>query len=525
MVAPNGNRVKDGRSRLSRRARAAVALGGLVGALAGACAPDAAAGRSSSRSSAIIGGTADTTHDAVMALLQRQTPTTVYGCSGTTIAQAGTSAFLLTAAHCVVLHDAMDEIIQPLALASPSVMTVVPGPDWQTNHALGHEYMVAAIAIAPGYDGTSESPNDMAIVRYVTGMPSLPVISVLEAADDALVAGATLTLVGYGVTVVGTQNSVRQTVDRPIDSLTAQHLFYLQNDIKGQCSGDSGGPALTRVGGVERVAGVISFDVELPNMGVTCTLEGASVRVSSLASFIHSIIGAGGSPDAGASPDAGLPTDAARVPDAGSGNDAGSPSDAQKAPSCGKLTDPRPACAACIASRCCMEAAICGADPLCLGCGANPLSTCQLYPPSAILTSCLATCPGNPCTVPLDGGGSARDAAITDARPTDTAGRGDAADMMDAGAVGRDAVADGARPPGDAAGPDAPPSPEARERTDASPGPDARADADAASLATGSGCSCAVGGPSESIWGALLSLLALRRGRRRRQLVVRRGPS
>jgi trypsin len=187
-----------------------------VGALAGACAPDAPAGRSSSRSSAIIGGTADTTHDAVMALLQRQTATTAYGCSGTTIAQTGTSAFLLTAAHCVVLHDAMDQIIQPLTLASPSVMTVVPGPDWQTSNTQGHVYTVAAIAIAPGYDGATDSPNDIAIVRYVSGMPSLPTIPILEPADDALSAGSTLTLVGYGVTVVGTQNSVRQTVDRPI---------------------------------------------------------------------------------------------------------------------------------------------------------------------------------------------------------------------------------------------------------------------------------------------------------------------
>src|SRR5438132_6252319 len=100
--------MEGGRSRLPGRARLAVALSGLVGALAGgACAPDAAAGRSSSQSSAIVGGNADIAHDAVMALLQRQTPTTAYECSGTTIAQAGTSAFLLTAAHCVVLHDAM----------------------------------------------------------------------------------------------------------------------------------------------------------------------------------------------------------------------------------------------------------------------------------------------------------------------------------------------------------------------------------------------------------------------------------
>ena len=95
--------------------------------------------------------------------------------------------------------------------------------------------------------------------------------------------------------------------------------------------------------------------------------------------------------------------------------------------------------------------------------------------------------------------------------------------MMDADAGGRD----GARPPGDAAGPDSSPSPDTRERTD-SPGadarlPDARADGNVGTLAEASGCSCAVGGPSESIWGGLLCLLALRRARHR--LVVRRAPS
>ena len=94
-------------------------------------------------------------------------------------------------------------------------------------------------------------------------------------------------------------NSTRQTLDRPIDSLDAQHILYLQNDMKGGCSGDSGGPALTRVGGAERVAGVFSYTVDLPSINLFCSLQSASVRVSSLASFIHSIAGGGSPPDAG----------------------------------------------------------------------------------------------------------------------------------------------------------------------------------------------------------------------------------
>jgi MYXO-CTERM domain-containing protein len=282
----------------------------------GACGRGIEGDRSAGRSGPIIGGTADTTHDAVLALIQFETPTRGFACTGTTIAQSGTSAFLLTAAHCVLQHDAMDQVIQPMTIASPSMLTVVQGPDWQASLALGHNFSVAAVSVAAGYDGATESPNDVAVVRFVTSTPSLPVIPILEAADDTLAVGSTLTLVGYGETTVGDPtNSTRQTLDRPIDNLDAQHIFYLQNDMKGGCSGDSGGPALTRVGGAERVAGVFSYTVDLPSINLFCSLQSASVRVSSLASFIHSIAGGGSPPDAGR-PDAGLFPDGSQTPDA-----------------------------------------------------------------------------------------------------------------------------------------------------------------------------------------------------------------
>ena len=158
--------------------------------------------------------------------------------------------------------------------------------------------------------------------------------------------------------------------------------------------------------------------------------------------------------------------DAAR-PDTGGAAD-GQPDATTPAP-CGKLTDSRPDCAACIASRCCAEAAVCSADPLCLACGANPLPSCAPYPPSATLTACLARCPGNPCGVPLDAGTGQTDAGGVDGRDTggstsdsgglpdsgsdatstDRAGGGDASDAAsppDAGTTGDAAAANDARP-------------------------------------------------------------------------------
>ena len=503
ILVGDGDRVANGDRGpgLSTDARLALRLLSLVVWVAGAaCAPGVADGGPRSRAGAIIGGTADTTHESVLALVQYVTPTTGYACSGTSISQNGTSVFLLTAAHCVVQHDATFQIVQPMTIASPTVLTVVPGPDWQTSLAQGRKFSVAAVAMAPGYDGATDSPNDLAVVRFVTSTPSMPVIPILEPADDALAIGSTLTLVGYGVTTVGTQNSTRQTIDRPVDSLNAQHLYYLQNDMKGQCSGDSGGPALARVGGTERVAGVISYGVDIPSINLVCSLQAASVRVSSLASFIHSIVGSGTPPDAGTA------ADAARPPDAGSGTEAGSSSDGSSAdvspppPTCGKVTDSRPACAACIASRCCTEAAVCGADPLCLGCGANPLPSCQAYPPSAILTACLATCSGNPCGVtPLDAGGSPSDAGSTDGRVTDAVGP-DAAKAADAGGGGDaapppDSATDGARPASDGPNPESPPALDAGgANRDAAPGSDANTNEPPAGT---SGCSCAVGERSD----------------------------
>ena len=493
-----------------------VALGAVVG---GSCAPrvpdDEAA---PARTRAIIGGTSDVMHTAIMALLHWKTPTTPYACSGTVIAKTATTATLLTAEHCVARLDDAGNIAQPVAFDPPSMFNVLPDSDWLSGYYAGHALTVSDIVPAGGYDGRVDSDYDVALVRFQIAGPAFDVIPILEPADDKLAAGSTVTLVGYGQTQVdggGGGNTERRTVDVAISSLTVTHLSYDQTNGKGTCHGDSGGPALFQTPSGVRVAGIAEYG------DVACAVLGASVRVSTAAPWIHKILDA--------TPDAGTPSmDASPSQDATTPVDKPpAPPDAPLSPSCGKVSDPRAACAVCIGSRCCFEARLCASDPLCLGCGASPLESCYLYPPSAAFAACLATCPGNPCGIlsHADAGGPVNDAsaeagAASDAREADDAQRDAAAvDASRDSAMTDTSSPEAALPPrADAAEVSASTPPQAP--ADAAPEAaqtDARGDArgDGAALATHPGCGCDTGGapstPGEIVASLILALVFVRR--------------
>jgi hypothetical protein len=80
----------------------------------------------------IYGGTLDTTHDAVVALV-RFGRSSIGSCSGTTIAKQGASGILLTAAHCVLEIDANEQVVVPIKVVSPASLIVLPGADYQTG--------------------------------------------------------------------------------------------------------------------------------------------------------------------------------------------------------------------------------------------------------------------------------------------------------------------------------------------------------------------------------------------------------
>jgi MYXO-CTERM domain-containing protein len=255
----------------------------LLGLSAAACGQLPAQG--TTQQDPIFGGTPDTTHDAVMALIDQVSSTNESACSGTVIALAGASGIFLTAGHCVVANDGMGHVTMPIKVASPQNVFIVPGPDWVTSVQTGLFYGVGQIVVHPQYDGSVDSPFDVALVRFLGALPTTPVIPALGPTEDKLTVGSTVTVIGFGKTETNAMNSQRREVDRTIQSITANEFLYDQMDMKGACQGDSGGPAIVNTPNGLRVAGVTSFG------DPDCTKVGASVRVSPVVtSFVQNFI-------------------------------------------------------------------------------------------------------------------------------------------------------------------------------------------------------------------------------------------
>ncbi len=408
-----------------------------------------------SRQDLIYGGTADTTHDAVRALI-RFGNTSLGACSGTTIARQAGSGILLTAAHCVLAIDANDQVVLPIQVVSPSSLYVLPGTDWQKSFQDGTAYFVAEITVHPLYDGRTENPYDLALVRYLGATDATPVIPVLPAADDQLAIGSPFTLVGYGKTETNGNNSQRRKVDKVVGNINARQILYDQNDGKGTCQGDSGGPALVQTPGGERVAGVTSYG------NVDCSGSSVSVRVSSSAAFVQGVLNAVPTVLScevcrGAAVGPGDPCAAAWAPCTTVGSAcnrflacatpcqdsacydacvAKNPTGAKLnddlttcecttacskecshdtscgRPSCGGLTVPGALCTSCIQQSCCQQADLCGNDATCAACFGLAGTQCASNALYNGLLGCLAQCDGNPCKVAAPKTGTPADAGV-----------------------------------------------------------------------------------------------------------------
>src|SRR5216684_5564696 len=209
------------RSRLVHALCALVLCAGSLGGCSSAGpAPD---GNIASLQDPIYGGTADTTHDAVMALL-RFDKASLGACSGTTIAKQAGSGVLLTAAHCVLAIDANDQVVRPLQVYPPNSLFVLPGMDWQTSYLEGKVYYVAEVTVHPQFDGSIANPFDLAMVRYLGATDATPLIPPLSLAQDQLTTGSPFTLVGYGKTETNADNSQRREVDKVVLDLNARQI-------------------------------------------------------------------------------------------------------------------------------------------------------------------------------------------------------------------------------------------------------------------------------------------------------------
>jgi len=241
----------------------------------GACSsPDA--GQSLGQSEqAVLRGQIDREHPQVL-LLANQAG---FLCTGTLIQVREQAGFLLTAAHCVTEED-------PGATRLPAEQFVVlAGTDFLDSTAV---FAVDEIRVHPDYDGTF-AQDDVAVVRLDLGDSTPPpAIPPLSAEDDALQVNDRLLLVGYGQTESDDDNSLRRHVARDISELDSQLIAYTQEDGKGTCFGDSGGPGLVTVRGQERVASVTSGGVDGDDR---CSGGfGVGMRVSAFAGFIDGVL-------------------------------------------------------------------------------------------------------------------------------------------------------------------------------------------------------------------------------------------
>jgi V8-like Glu-specific endopeptidase len=218
---------------------------------------------------AIIGGTTDTGDPSVVSLIA-QTGQMQALCTAEVIAPT----VLLTAAHCV----------DPAETGAGAQFFVIEGTDVQTG-VQGPN--VSATHFDPMFD--TNNPNnghDIGIVILASdiGLQSMPYN--LTPMTQQMV-GLSVRLVGYGLsnatamTGAGTKRQVTTVLD-DFDSL----LLHIGTTGKDSCNGDSGGPALMTLNGVETIVGVTSFGDQ------NCTGGGYYTRIDDYGAFISQYVGA-----------------------------------------------------------------------------------------------------------------------------------------------------------------------------------------------------------------------------------------
>ncbi len=225
----------------------------------------------------IVGGTADTGDPSVvMVLAQGSAATGSAICTGEVVSPH----VVLTAAHCV----------SPQVAPAGATFAIFTGTDvndttQQSNAALWHEVKETHYDTAFNVNNLSGG-HDVAVVILKQGL-DVPLLPINRTALTAAQRGQSVRMIGYGITS-GTDTTGKSagTKRQTTTTLSAYDAKFLQfyDGTHETCEGDSGGPALMKVGGVETIMGVVSFGPQ------GCTMGATDTNVASYLSFIDTYV-------------------------------------------------------------------------------------------------------------------------------------------------------------------------------------------------------------------------------------------
>lgn len=152
--------------------------------------------------------------------------------------------------------------------------------------------LVTGAAIHPLYgqtDGGADM-NDVALIRFAgTKAAGYDVAKFLDD-ESVLVQGASVTLAGYGLNKTDginteSDNTLRKVNVEVFGDFGSTEVVLDQQNGRGACHGDSGGPAFINVGGAEYVWGITSRGAGKNGVD-DCSLAAVYTKVKAQRSFI-----------------------------------------------------------------------------------------------------------------------------------------------------------------------------------------------------------------------------------------------
>ncbi len=193
---------------------------------------------------------------------------------------------VLTAGHCVPTVGEEYSQVAMFVVFNRDLNTMQRGDIRQVNGA----------AIHPEYGKTTggTDAHDVALIRFAGTKPASYQIAKFLDDESVLIEGASVTLAGYGINktdgvTTENDNTLRQVNVEVVGDFGKNEIVLDQQNGRGACHGDSGGPAFINVAGVEYVWGVTSRGAGKNGVD-DCSLASVYTKVKAERTFIDAAL-------------------------------------------------------------------------------------------------------------------------------------------------------------------------------------------------------------------------------------------